>query len=126
MPERRKTDRRSNPAVPEPLERKKERRQGDRRDSLRKKASFVVRDGSARHEVDGELGLGGASFILPGAPQNAALLVELTVGKATLQLSGTVTEVRAARTAVRHVHLQFGELDTRTELALAKWLDDME
>lgn len=126
MPERRKTDRRNNPAVPEPLERKKERRQGDRRDSLRKKASFVVRDGATRHDVDGELGLGGASFILPGAPRTEALMVELGVGKTKLQLPGTVTEARAARTAVRHVHLKFDELDTRTELALAKWLDDVE
>ncbi|MBM4778779.1 MAG: hypothetical protein GQE15_13830 [Archangiaceae bacterium] len=126
MPERRKSDRRSNPAVPEPLERKKERRQGDRRDSLRKKSSFVVRDGTTRHDVDGELGLGGASFTLPGAPQAASLVVELRLGKTTLQLPGTVTEARVARTAVRHVHLQFAELDTRTELTLAKWLDDVE
>lgn len=126
MPERRKTDRRSNPAVPEPLERKKERRQGDRRDSLRKKTTFVVRDGATKHEVDGELGLGGASFMLPGAPQSGALLVELRIGRTMLQLPGTVTQARAARTAVRHVHLKFAELDTRTELSLAKWLDDVD
>lgn len=125
MPERRKTDRRSNPAVPEPLERKKERRQGDRRDSLRKKGSFVVIDGHTKHEVDGEVGLGGASFTLPGAPRTEALLVELRVGTTTLELPGTVTEARAARTAVRHVHVKFDELDHRTELALAKWLDDV-
>ena len=126
MPERRKTNRRSNPAVPEPLERKKERRQGDRRDSLRKKAAFIVRDGTTKHEVDGELGLGGASFVLPGAPQSTDLLVELRIGKTKLQLAGTVAEARAARTAVRHVHVKFLELDTRTELALAKWLDDVD
>ena len=51
MPERRRSDRRSNPAVPEPLERKRERRGGDRRDSERKKASFVVVSGDTRHEV---------------------------------------------------------------------------
>lgn len=126
MPERRKTDRRSNPAVPEPLERKKERRAGDRRDSLRKKATFTVTDGSTKHEVEGELGLGGASFVLPGAPAHDALVIEFRVGKARLELAGTVTEARAARTAVRHVHLKFDELDTRTELALAKWLDDVD
>lgn len=126
MPERRKTDRRRNPAVPEPLERKKERRQGDRRDSLRKKASFVVTDGATRHDVEGELGLGGASFTLPGAPRSESLVIELRVGTSTLQLAGTVTEARAARTAVRHVHVRFAELDTRTELTLAKWLDEVE
>lgn len=126
MPERRKTDRRSNPAVPEPLERKKERRAGDRRDSLRKKATFTVTDGSTKHEVEGELGLGGASFVLPGPPAHDALVLELRVGKTTLRLPGRVTEARAARTAVRHVHLKFDELDTRTELALAKWLDDVD
>lgn len=126
MPERRRTDRRTNPAVPEPLERKKERRQGDRRDSLRRKASFTVVQGTARERVDGELGLGGASFVLSGAPEADAVTLELKLGRRVLPLPATVSAVRAARTAVRHVQVTFAELDTRAELALAKWLDGVD
>lgn len=126
MPERRRTDRRTNPAVPEPLERKKERRQGDRRDSLRRKGAFTVVHGAAREQVEGELGLGGASFVLPGAPEADAVTLELKVGRGVLALPATVSSVRAARTAVRHVQVKFTELDTRAELALAKWLDGVD
>ena len=119
MPERRRSDRRSNPAVPEPLERKRERRGGDRRDSERKKASFVVVSGDTRHEVSGELGLGGASFALSGQLSSHDVTVELRVGRQTLRLDAEVCSAKSARP----VHVKFGELDTPTELALAKWLD---
>jgi hypothetical protein len=118
MPERRKSDRRTNPAVPEPIERKRERRQGDRRESLRKKATVVVKDAANSWEVAGEVGLGGASFALSPPPAASTLVVELRLSRTTtLRLPGKVTGTRGA------VHLQFSELDARTELALAKWLD---
>ncbi|MBL8918473.1 MAG: PilZ domain-containing protein [Myxococcaceae bacterium] len=123
MPERRRRDRRTNPAVPEPLDRKKERRQGDRRESLRKPASFTVRFDDTHEVVSGDLGLGGASFTLSRRPANDTVTVELKPGRAVLSLPGTVSSVRAARTSLRHVQVRFAELDTKTELALAKWLD---
>lgn len=124
MAERRTKERRTNPAVPEPLERKKERRQGDRRESTRRTGTVTVRHGDARDEVSAEVSLGGASFVLPGPPNAEALVIELAVTpRKTLELPGQVTSARAARTAVRHVQVRFDELDTRTELALAKWLD---
>jgi hypothetical protein len=124
MAERRTKDRRTNPAVPEPLERKKERRQEDRRESVRRPGRFTVHHGARQDDVTGEVSLGGASFVLPSAPEADDITLELDVGtKRRLRLSGRVTSARAARTAVRHVQVRFGELDTRTELALAKWLD---
>jgi hypothetical protein len=126
MPERRKTDRRTNPAVPEPLERKRERRAGDRRDSVRKKGTFVVKDGGTSYDVAGELGLGGASFVLPRTPIAPTLVIELRVGKTLLLLPAHVTEGPAAHAVVRAVHVRFDELDTATELTLAQWLDDVE
>jgi hypothetical protein len=123
MPERRRRDRRTNPAVPEPLERKKERRAGDRRDSLRKPASFTVRFDDTHEVVAGDLGLGGAAFTLSRRPASDAVTIEVKVGSAMLSLPGSVSAVRAARTATRHVQVKFAELDTKTELALAKWLD---
>lgn len=116
MAERRRSDRRTNNAVPEPIERKRERRQGDRRDSERRKTKFVVND----VEVEGEVGLGGASFTAAKAVSSSTLTIELKIGKSSLQLSGKVLEPG------REVHLSFGELDTDTELKLAKWLDRVE
>ncbi|MDX2011532.1 MAG: PilZ domain-containing protein [Myxococcaceae bacterium] len=124
MAERRTKERRTNPAVPEPLERKKERRREERRESVRKAGAFTVVHGGRRDAVTGEVSLGGASFVLPGAPETETVQLELDVGgKRPLRLEGRVTSARAARTAVRHVQVRFDELDTRTELALAKWLD---
>jgi hypothetical protein len=127
MAERRTRDRRTNPAVPEPLERKKERRQEDRRESVRRPTALVVVHGDARDEVQGEVSLGGASFLLPGPPNTDDVVVELRLSaRRTLKLPASVTSARAARTAVRHVQVRFSELDTRTELALAKWLDAVD
>lgn len=124
MSERRHQNRRTNPAVPEPLQRKKERREGDRRDSVRKKASFVVAHGDSRDQVEGEIGLGGASFTFAAALEEKALVLELKLGRKTLKLSGTLVGAQAGRAGLRHVKLD--ELETRAELALAKWLDDVD
>jgi hypothetical protein len=124
MSERRHQNRRTNPAVPEPLERKKERRQGDRRDSVRKRASFVVAHGGSRDQVDGEIGLGGASFTFAARLEEKALVLELKLGRKTLKLPGMLVDGQAGRPGLRHVKLD--ELDTRVALALAKWLDGVD
>lgn len=124
MSERRHQNRRTNPAVPEPLERKKERRAGDRRDSVRKKASFIVAHGASRDLVDGELGLGGASFAFAAALEEKSVVLELKLGRKTLKLAGTLVGAQAGRAGLRHVKLD--ELETRAELSLAKWLDGVD
>lgn len=124
MPERRRQNRRVNPAVPEPLERKQERRGGDRRDSVRKRASFVVEHGSSRDQVEGEVGLGGASFTFAAKLEEKAVVIELELGRKTLRLPGTVVGAKPGRDGLRHVTL--GELETRSELSLAKWLDGVD
>lgn len=125
MPERRRADRRTNPAVPEPLERKTERRSDDRRESVRRSAAFMVRHGDARDEVEGELGLGGASFRLPAAPKGPDICVEWRLGRQTFALEGQVVSTTRAR-GTHLVHVRFAELDTRTALALARWLDAVD
>lgn len=122
MAERRQRARRTNNAVPEPIERKRERRGGDRRDSLRKKARFVIIDGATSREVAGEVGLGGASFTFAKAAVPSQLVVQLEIGDSLLQLPGKVTKAATGRA----VHVRFDELDTKTELKLAKWLDGIE
>lgn len=121
MPERRQSERRTNPNVPEPISRKRERRQGDRRDSDRRKASFVVRDDEALLDVEGEVGLGGASFTVARALTSSKPVVELKIGRSTLRIQGKVT-----KSPGRLVHVRFGELETATELKLAKWLDHVD
>ncbi|MBL8910257.1 MAG: hypothetical protein JNM17_06095 [Archangium sp.] len=122
MPERRQRNRRTNNAVPEPIERKRERRGGDRRESLRKKTRFVIIDGKTSREVAGEVGLGGASFTFAKAALSSELVVQLEIGDAVLRLPGKVTKGASGRA----VHVAFSELDTKTELQLAKWLDGIE
>lgn len=121
MPERRQRDRRSNFNVPEPIERKRERRQGDRRDSDRRKGTFVVRDGEALLDVEGEVGLGGASFTVVKALASSTPVVEVKVGRSTVRMQGKVTKSSGGE-----VHVRFGELDTETELKLARWLDGVD
>jgi hypothetical protein len=125
MPERRSQNRRVNPAVPEPLERRRERRQGDRRDSARKKTSFVVAHGDSRDLVEGEIGLGGASFIFASPLEEKSIVLELKLGRKTLKLKGTTVNTPNGRKGgVRHVQLD--DLDTRAALSLAKWLDGVD
>lgn len=121
MPDRRRADRRTNPAIPEPLERKKDRRQEDRRESLRRPATLVVREGRRSETVVGELGLGGASFSLSWAPSGP---VTIDHPDTTLTgLAATVTTLASAKGA-HEVHVVLQELDTSAALALAKWLDE--
>lgn len=108
--------------MPEPLERKRDRRAEERRESFRKATALVVREGQGRHETTGELGLGGASFTLPAAPR-AELIIELTVPSATLSLPARLRTSTATKGG-HEVHVTFAELDVATELAVAKWLDE--
>lgn len=121
MSDRRRTDRRTNAAVPEPLERKRDRRAEDRRDSWRRVTKLTVVVGTSRQSVDAELGLGGASFSPTRPFTERTVVLELSVGPTTtLSLPAQVTRV-AQRT-----HVRFEALDTKTELALARWLDAVD
>lgn len=111
-------DRRARNLIPEPIERKANRRRGDRRESPRLPATLVV-DGA---EVQGELGLGGASFTTARPPAGDELTVRCALPGATLETKARVLR-RTAHGARTTVHLAFGELPLDVELALAKWLD---
>ena len=121
MAERRKTERRTNPAVPEPLERKRDRRAEERRESTRRATDLVVTSGATRYPTSGELGLGGASFTLPVAPPKR-LIIELSLAGRAVSLPARVTDERSTKGGFQ-VHVTFEELSTPTELAVARWLD---
>jgi len=121
MAERRKSQRRTNPAVPEPLERRRDRRAEERRESTRRATELVVKSGAARYPTTGELGLGGASFKLPVQPPKQ-LIIELSLEGRAHSLPASVTSGRSTKNGF-DVHVAFEELSTPTELAVAKWLD---
>jgi hypothetical protein len=121
MAERRKTERRTNPAVPEPLERRRDRRAEERRESTRRATQLVVKSGAAHYPTVGELGLGGASFKLPVQPAKRLIIVLSLEGRA-LTLPANVISGRSTKSGFE-VHVTFEELGTPTELAVAKWLD---
>ncbi len=84
----------------------------------------MVAHGGSRDQVDGEIGLGGASFTFAARLEEKALVLELKLGRKTLKLPGMLVDGQAGRPGLRHVKLD--ELDTRVALALAKWLDGVD
>jgi len=74
--------------------------------------------------VEGEIGLGGASFTFATPLDGKALVLELKLGGKTLKLAGTLVGAQSGRAGLRHVKLD--ELETRAELSLAKWLDGVD
>lgn len=129
MAERRDKERRADEKVPEPLERSaSERRREDRRDSPRLPMKFLLRDlkdDSGWHEREGDLSLGGIAW----AGKYPAMGTDVEV---RFRLPGVPREVRASGEIIRVVqksggiefNVRFTELDVRSELAVAKFLDE--
>lgn len=129
MAERRDKERRADEKVPEPLERaNSERRREDRRDSPRLPMKFLLRDlkdDSGWHEREGDLSLGGIAW----AGKYPAMGTDVEV---RFRLPGVPREVRASGEIIRVVqksggiefNVRFTELDVRSELAVAKFLDE--
>jgi hypothetical protein len=120
-------DRRDNQELPEPIERHgDERRQEDRRASVRavRKVSVVALPSGAPKEVKADLSLEGAQFVLPSAPatQEMELRFRLPEIKDEVRIACRVQRLAAAGKDTS-VLVRFGELDVRTELALARLLD---
>ncbi len=131
MAERRATDRRSNPNTPpEPISRKDERRREDRRDSPRYPMTFLVRDANEEdalwEEREGDLSLGGIHWQGKTPPHGTEVEVRF-------RLPGIPKEVRARGEIIRlsdggksiSFHVRFTDLDVQSELAVAKYLDDL-
>ena len=121
MHDRRASDRRVNPAVPEPLQRRSSRRAGERRESVRFSIGFeLVPEGDM---VAGELGLGGASYWAPTPPKDDLRGVRTVLAGVTYWLPMRVLSVARERDGFC-VHLGFMELPVQAELAIARWLDE--
>ncbi len=131
MAERRKNERRKSENTPEePISRTKDRRADDRRDSPRYPMSFLVRDAGSDdahwEEREGDLSIGGIHW--QGQTPPLGKLVDVR-----FRLPGVPKELRAQGEIIRlsdagkgiSFHVRFTELDVQSELAIAKYLDDL-
>lgn len=125
--ERRRTDRRARDLVPEPLTRRSERRGDERRDSPRKEVAFDIREpGRRSRSVQGELSLGGASFVTGAPPLGDTLELMFSVPTfvGPIITSGTVIARKGVERGTA-LSVVFTDLDVEAELAIAEWFDDM-
>ena len=131
MAERRATERRRSSNTPsEPISRQQERRREDRRDSPRYPMSFLVRDAKEDdalwEEREGDLSLGGIHWQGKTPPHGTEVEVRF-------RLPGVPKEIRAQGEIIRvsdggksiSFHVRFTDLDVQSELAVAKYLDDL-
>ncbi len=130
MSERRTTERRSNTNTPEEkISRVRERRMGDRRDSPRYPMTFLVRDtgeDNVWEEREGDLSIGGIHWLGKTSPSSQKVDVRF-------RLPGVPKEIRAHGEIIRlseggkgiGFHVRFTELDVDSELAVARYIDDL-
>lgn len=101
----------------------------ERRDSPRVPMSFLVRDIGLRdgewEERQGDLSLGGISWRGKTAPHGTEVDVRfrLPLVPKEVRARGEILRVKAAGVGI-DFHLRFTDLDVRSELAIARFLDD--
>lgn len=101
----------------------------ERRDSPRLPMTFLVRDVGMRNseweERQGDLSLGGISWRGKTAPAGTEVEVRfrLPLVPKEVRARGEILRVKAAGVSI-DFHLRFTELDVRSELAIARYLDD--
>lgn len=101
----------------------------ERRDSPRVPMNFLVRDIGLRdgewEEREGDLSLGGISWRGKTAPHGTEVDVRfrLPLVPKEVRARGEILRVKAAGVGI-DFHLRFTELDVRSELAIARFLDD--
>ncbi len=106
-----------------------ERRMGERRDSLRLPLQVSVKIGErAFEDYAGDLSIGGVFFEkqLPVSPGEEVLLrFRLPLFDKKLEVKGEVMEVAQGDGAIPSgTRVKFVELDLRTELLIARYLDE--
>jgi hypothetical protein len=126
--DRRALERRTLGLVPEPIERKSDRRDEERRDSPRVPRRLWVVDsneGGVPKVFDGEVGLGGASWNTAFPPMSEYFEVRFRVPEyeEEVKLPAKVCRV-VTQGEDNRVQVVFTDLPLRHELALARYLDD--
>jgi len=117
-------DRRTRHLISEALERRGERRGEERRDSPRRPARFLISDGRGGVvEVEGDLGLGGASWESAAPPRGNTVELACTLPEAGVVVARLEVVRREARGQKTRLHGSFAGMNVETELRLARWLD---
>lgn len=110
-------------------DKKKKPSEDERRDSPRVPMTFLVRDVGLRdgewEERQGDLSLGGISWRGKTAPHGTEVDVRfrLPLVPKEVRARGEILRVKAAGVGI-DFHLRFTELDVRSELAIARYLDE--
>jgi hypothetical protein len=110
-------------------DKRKKQTEDERRDSPRVPMMFLVRDVGLRdgewEERTGDLSLGGISWRGKTAPHGTEVDVRfrLPLVPKEVRARGEILRVKAAGVGI-DFHLRFTELDVRSELAIARFLDE--
>ena len=122
-PDRRGDDRRTHDALGEPLERKKDRREGDRREAPRAPRRLWLvdpKEPGIPQAFEGELSLQGASYdtLYPPVSPNVELCFRL--GHEEVHLPAIVERIHDTRVMLKFQHT------IEEELKLARWIDSQQ
>lgn len=127
MPERRShSDRRQRHVIPEGLERSRQRRTEDRRDSPRRLVTLDVREpGTPSRSCLGNISVDGASYLAPVAPTGNVLdlMFNLPTFAGPIIARGHVVG-RSPTAKGTQVSLVFEDIDVEAQLAIAQWFDE--
>ena len=126
MTDRRARNRRTRALIPEPLTRKRERREDERRDSPRKEIALDVREpGRKARSCIGDLSIGGAAFVTTAPPAGDSVELLFTIPTFTGPIiASAVVVARRGLPMGTQVSVVFVDLDVEAELAIAQWFDD--
>ena len=125
------SERRRLGLVPENLERSgRDRRAEERRDSPRIPQRLWVKDDAESglfHVFDGEVGLGGASWTTRWPPLDGNVEVRFRIPDLHEEVAAPARIVRVSEDGDEaRVHVVFNKMKVRTELALARHLQNWE
>lgn len=118
-------DRRHRHLIPEPLERRRERRGAERRDSPRREIALDVREpGRPARSCQGDLSLGGVAFVTAAPPAGDAveLLFSVPTYVGPIAARGTVVSRRKVKKGTQ-LGVLFTDIDVEAELAIAEWFE---
>ncbi|GMU58936.1 MAG: hypothetical protein AMXMBFR34_06990 [Myxococcaceae bacterium] len=119
-----RSERRERHLIPEPLERKKERRGDERRDSPRRLIALDVREpGKRSRSCVGDLSVDGAAFVTTTPPAGEVVEVMFCVPTyvGPIVTRGQIVARNGLKAGVQ-VSVTFPEMDVEAQLAVAEWL----
>lgn len=117
-------DRRARHLIPEQLERKKERRGGDRRDWPRPEVALDVREpGMKSRSCTGDLSPEGAMFVTTAPPLGDQIEMMFSIPTYVGPVTARAKVIgRSGAKKGTQVSVAFTDIDVEAELAIAQWL----